>query len=176
MTTFGRGRRRRAGLPAGWERVTESTLAQWAGLDDSERARLVEFMDLLLRHKRWEAAAGFELTEGMRVLIAGHAAVLILGLDFDWYRDVQAIIVHPSTITFTDVRPGPVQGVVTDSPMLISGQANDRRGPVLIAWDAALLDARFPHRGQDVVFHEFAHKLDLLDGTLDGTPPLRDAA
>jgi Mlc titration factor MtfA (ptsG expression regulator) len=23
-----------------------------------------------------------------------------------------------------------------------------------------------------VVFHEFAHKLDMLDGTVDGTPPL----
>lgn len=176
MTTFARGRRRRPGLPAGWERVTESTLAPWAGLDDEERARLAELMDLLVRHKRWEAAAGFELTDGMRVLIAGHAAVLILGLDFDWYRDVQAIVVHPSAITSREVRPGPVRGVVSDGPMLISGQASDRRGPVLIAWDAALGDARYPHRGQNVVFHEFAHKLDLLDDVLDGTPPLPDQA
>jgi Mlc titration factor MtfA (ptsG expression regulator) len=27
-----------------------------------------------------------------------------------------------------------------------------------------------------VVLHEFAHKLDMLDGTLDGTPPLADQA
>jgi Mlc titration factor MtfA (ptsG expression regulator) len=27
-----------------------------------------------------------------------------------------------------------------------------------------------------VVFHEFAHKIDMLDGTVDGTPPISDAA
>ena len=29
-------------------------------------------------------------------------------------------------------------------------------------------------RGHNVVFHEFAHQLDMLDGTVDGTPPLDD--
>jgi Mlc titration factor MtfA (ptsG expression regulator) len=27
--------------------------------------------------------------------------------------------------------------------------------------------------GHNVVFHEFAHKLDMLDNEIDGTPPLR---
>jgi hypothetical protein len=27
--------------------------------------------------------------------------------------------------------------------------------------------------GHNVVFHEFAHKLDMLDDEIDGTPPLR---
>jgi Mlc titration factor MtfA (ptsG expression regulator) len=31
-----------------------------------------------------------------------------------------------------------------------------------------------PSHGLNVVHHEFAHQLDLLDGTLDGTPPLDD--
>ena len=29
-----------------------------------------------------------------------------------------------------------------------------------------------PGSGHNVVFHEFAHKLDMLDGSIDGTPPL----
>ena len=32
--------------------------------------------------------------------------------------------------------------------------------------------ARHPERGHNVVYHEFAHKLDMLDGVIDGTPPL----
>jgi hypothetical protein len=169
-------RHRRAGLPAGWERVTESALSHWALLDDDERLRLGELMEHLLRHKRWEAAAGFTLTDEIRIVIAAQAGLLILGLDFEYYRDVQAIIVHPTTVTFTGVRAGPVQGVVTDSPMTLLGQANDRRGPVIIAWDAARAGARHPERGHNVVFHEFAHKLDMLDDLVDGTPPLPDAA
>jgi hypothetical protein len=169
-------RQRRAGLPAGWERVTAGALSHWALLADDERLRLGELMDLLVRQKRWEAAAGFSLTDEIRIVIAAHAALLILGLDFEYYRDVQAIIVHPTTMTLTGVRAGPVQGVVTDSPLAILGQANDRRGPVIIAWDAARAGARHPERGHNVVFHEFAHKLDMLDDLIDGTPPLPDAA
>jgi hypothetical protein len=168
-------RRRRAGLPAGWERVVASALSHWALLSDGERIRLEEFMELLLRHKRWEAAAGFALNDEIRIVIAAHAALLILGLDFDYYRDVQSIIVHPTTMTLIGVRAGPAQGVVTDSPLPILGQANDRRGPVIIAWDAARANARHPERGHNVVFHEFAHKLDMLDDLIDGTPPLPDA-
>ncbi|MET0158824.1 MAG: M90 family metallopeptidase, partial [Acidimicrobiales bacterium] len=37
-------------------------------------------------------------------------------------------------------------------------------------------DTRLPTRGHNVVFHEFAHKLDMLDGIVDGTPPLPDQA
>jgi Mlc titration factor MtfA (ptsG expression regulator) len=45
-------------------------------------------------------------------------------------------------------------------------------GPIIIVWDEALAAARHPGRGHNVVFHEFAHKLDMLDGNIDGTPPL----
>jgi Mlc titration factor MtfA (ptsG expression regulator) len=36
------------------------------------------------------------------------------------------------------------------------------------------MEALHPQRGRNVVFHEFAHQLDMLDGTVDGTPPLDD--
>jgi Mlc titration factor MtfA (ptsG expression regulator) len=40
-------------------------------------------------------------------------------------------------------------------------------GPVVISWDAAAYDSHI-----NVVIHEFAHKLDMLDGVADGMPPL----
>jgi MtfA peptidase len=170
------GRRRgdRSGLPAGWEDVTGSAVAHWGLLDGAERAQLGELMELLVRTKRWEAARGFELTDEIRVVIAAQASLLILGLDIEYYRAVSSIIVHPTTMTLRGVRPGPAAGVVTDAPLAILGQAQHQRGPVVIAWDAARTDARHPERGHNVVFHEFAHKLDMLDDLVDGTPPLPD--
>ncbi|HEX6569654.1 MAG TPA: M90 family metallopeptidase, partial [Acidimicrobiales bacterium] len=91
-------------------------------------------------------------------------------------RDVTAIVVHPTTVTLRGERAGPAPGVVTDSPVAITGQTGARRGPVVIAWDAARAGARHPERGYNVVLHEFAHKLDMLDGLVDGTPPLPDPA
>jgi Mlc titration factor MtfA (ptsG expression regulator) len=165
---------RRPALPAGWESITETAIAHWELLDEAERADLGELMELLVRTKRWEAARGFELTDEIRVVIAAQASLLILGLGIGHYRAVSTIIVHPTTMTLRGVRPGPAAGVVTDAPLAVLGQAQHQRGPVVIAWDAASADARHPERGHNVVFHEFAHKLDMLDDLVDGTPPLAD--
>lgn len=172
---WGRLRRDRTGLPAAWRDLTAASVAHWAVLDDSERDRLGDLM-AQLAERRWEAANGFELTDEIRVVIAAQAALLILGLDIDCYRDVTAIVVHPTTVTLRGERAGPARGVVTDAPLPIVGQAQSRRGPVVIAWDAARAGARHPERGYNVVLHEFAHKLDMLDGLVDGTPPLPDSA
>jgi hypothetical protein len=65
--------------------------------------------------------------------------------------------------------------VVTDSAFPILGEASFD-GPVVIAWDEAAANARHPERGHNVVYHEFAHKLDMDDGVVDGTPRLPDSA
>jgi len=169
-------RRGRYELPEGWEEIVATRVRHWHLLDDDERARLTDLMVRLLRDKSWEAAHGFELTDEMRLTIASQACLLILELDYDYYRNVRSILVHPTTMTLTGQRRGPVSGVVDDSPLPILGQAQDRRWPLVVAWDAARRDARHPERGHNVVFHEFAHKLDMLDDVIDGTPPLPDDA
>jgi Mlc titration factor MtfA (ptsG expression regulator) len=128
-------------------------------------------MEVIVEGQRWEAANGFALTDEIRTVIVAQAALLILGLDFDWYRAVQAIVVHPSTVVSHDPRPGPA-GTMEDGPFPLLGLADSNYGPVLIAWDEARANARHPEWGHDVVLHEFAHKLDMLDNVINGTPPL----
>jgi MtfA peptidase len=163
-------------LPDDWEATTARTVALWHLLDADERDLLAERVERIVGGKRWEAARGFTLTDDMRVVIAAQAALLILELDADAYRDVQSIIVHPTTVIVRGPRPGPAAGLMTDAPTTVIGQAHGRRGPVIIAWDSARAGARHPERGQNVVLHEFAHKLDMLDDMIDGTPPLPDRA
>jgi len=43
---------------------------------------------------------------------------------------------------------------------------------VILAWDEVEHAARNPGSGHNVVYHEFAHKLDMLDDIVDGTPPM----
>jgi Mlc titration factor MtfA (ptsG expression regulator) len=165
--------RRRPGatLPDDWVEIVERNVAHWALLDDGERQRLADLMEAIVEGKRWEAANGFALTDEIRTVIAAQAALLILGLDFDWYRAVQAIVVHPSTLMSHEPRRGPA-GTLEDGPFPLLGLADGNFGPVLIAWDEARANARHPEWGHDVVFHEFAHKLDMLDNVVNGTPPL----
>ncbi len=164
--------RRRTGLPPDAEEIVAAHIAHWRHLGSDEATRLLELTEWLLVRKGWEAAAGFALDDTIRVVIAAQAALLILGLTPEHYGQVTAIIVHPSTSLQRGERAGPVPGTATDDVVPIHGLAQDRRGPVLISWDQARAAARHPERGHNVVFHEFAHKLDMLDGMIDGTPPL----
>jgi Mlc titration factor MtfA (ptsG expression regulator) len=84
---------------------------------------------------------------------------------------VSAIIVHPSTVVKTGQRGAGIAGAVTDAPMPILGEARTY-GPVSIVWNAASREARHPELGHNVIYHEFAHKLDMLDGSTDGIPPM----
>ncbi len=169
-----REERLEAGFLPEWRDLLTERFGFWSMLSDADRARLEVLALDIVADKHWEAAHGFELRDEIMVMIAAQAAMLILGLPDDSFRNVHTILVHPTTHVVT----GPhsqVQGLVSDEPMPILGLA-DFNGPVLLTWDTVLDDARHPGTGHNVVFHEFAHKLDMLDGTADGTPPLADQA
>jgi Mlc titration factor MtfA (ptsG expression regulator) len=168
--------RRRKGLPEDWRAIVETNVAVWQRLYDEEQGSLRERCDGLLRHKHWEASTGFALTDEMRVTVAALAALLVMNLDLREYEEVSAIILYPSAMQSRGEYAGPVAGTVSDGVVPVIGQAHDRRGPVLLAWDEALAAARNPGTGHNVVFHEFAHKLDMADNLLDGTPPMRERA
>jgi Mlc titration factor MtfA (ptsG expression regulator) len=167
---------RRQGLPDDWHDVVTANVALWTQLDDEERGLVEATSDWLLRHKHWEAAHGFALDDEIRVTIAVLAAVPVMRIGVDEYREVSAVVVYPTTMQSRGTYAGPAAGTVTDEVVPVLGQAHERRGPVLVAWDDAREAARRPGRGHNVVFHEFAHKLDMLDDLMDGTPPLRRAA
>lgn len=169
-------RERRERLAAGfrpeWRDLLAGRMRTWAQLDDDERARLEALALGLLVDLHWEAANGFELTEEIEVTIAADAAVLLLGLPDDSFSRVRTVLVHPTTLVLQGEH-SQVSGIVSDGPMPILGQA-DLHGPVLIVWDAVLQEARHPGSGHNVVFHEFAHRLDMLTGDADGMPPIAD--
>jgi len=173
---FGRKRRsdrdERAGLPDDWRAILDRRSAQWRLLDGGERDRLGELADWLLRERRWEAARGFELTDEVRALVSAHAALLIVGLDESWYEEVGTVIVRGEAMEQGRYAGG--RGIVTRTPGVIDGEAHHDDGPLMVSWEAARREAAQPRWGRDVVLHEFAHKLDMRDGTLDGTPHLDD--
>ena len=146
--------------------------AHWPLLDATEQERLGELADHVVRTKRWEAAKGQELTDEVRTLVAGHAALLALGLDDSAFDRVGTIVVRSRAMRRTAPMAGPAQGVLMDAPGAVDGEAHHADGPIMLVWPSARREARNPRLGRDVVLHEFSHKLDMLDGTIDGTPPM----
>ncbi len=170
-----RAEARKRPFPPEWEVFIRTNMAHYCVLDDAERAELRAMMQVFLEEKNWEGCGGLDLTDEIRVTIAAQACLLQLGLPHDYYRNVESILVYPSTVVAPEHHPGffeRVDGPVEASVPLL-GQAFTR-GPVILVWDAVLHGARHPEQGHNVVYHEFAHKLDMLDGAADGTPPLAD--
>jgi MtfA peptidase len=144
----------------------------WHRLEGDQREHLVSEAIALADHLRFEAARGFELTPEVEMAVSATAALLTLGLDdgVDAYQSVTSVIVHRTAFVQRGARHVG-GGLYTDSTGWLAGQAH-HRGPVVIAWDTARRNARVPARGENVLVHEFAHRLDMLDGVVDGTPPL----
>jgi Mlc titration factor MtfA (ptsG expression regulator) len=138
------------------------------GLTQSEITQLRQWATIFLHDKHINGAQGLTITEEMRVTIAAQACILILKLDLDYYHDWLEIIVYPGKFIL-DHEYTDEQGIVHAVQMVASGESW-LAGPVILSWeDVADTDNK---RGYNVVIHEFAHKLDMLNGAANGFPPL----
>lgn len=152
-----------------WEAVT-SKLALLAGLTAVEKAHLRELSTLLLHGKRIFGVQGLQLTEEMRVLVAATACLPILHLGLSLFSEWTDIVVYPGVFRVSRDETD-AAGVVHHEERVLSGESWGR-GPVIVAWDEVERDSVQGLPGHNVIIHEIAHKLDMLNGAANGMPPL----
>ena len=161
-----RGRQEATRIP---EELWQQTLASQPFLERlsaDEIARLKQLCEDFLAEKEFSSAGGLELTDAICVSIAVQGCLPILNLGLSCYRGWVGIVVYPGEFVIPRVIEDEF-GVVHEFDDIASGEAWEG-GPVLISWD----DAQMAGSGYNVVIHEFAHKLDMLNGDADGLPPL----
>lgn len=137
-------------------------------LTDAEKSALRKLTILFLDKKVIEGAHGLVITPAMTLIIALQACLPVLKLGLEGYDGWVGVIVYPAGFApkreITDE-----YGVVHNVQSNLSGEAWVR-GPVVLSWadteHAGLID------GQNLVIHEFAHKLDMQNGIANGYPPL----
>lgn len=145
-------------------------------LDPARRTDLVDGCIEFIGTREWTGADGFEVTSEVATVIAANAILAVLNLDLWLYRRVTDIIVYPSARTGRQTQATAADGVLHEGEMTTIGEAGANSAPIVLAWDAVLADSRHPERGSNVVIHEFAHKIDMVDGAADGLPPIRGTA
>ena len=138
-------------------------------LSADELARLRALALLFLHEKRFEPARGFAVTDEMRVRIGTLACLPILNLGIGSYDAFTSIVVYPDEFLVRDREVVDEDGVVHTGDDLLSGEAWEQ-GPVLLAWSEVEQSGK--GEGYNVVVHELAHKIDMLNGEVDGVPPL----
>ena len=138
------------------------------GLSPVEISHLRECVTLFLHAKQINGAHGLIVTDEMRITIAAQACILILNLDLDYYDGWVEIIIYPGEF-LRDYEYVDEAGVVHHANEPASGESW-LGGPVILSWEDTV--AAEAGVGYNVVIHEFAHKLDMLNGDANGFPPL----
>lgn len=178
MFEWWRNRRREKVLaepfPEAWPGIMARRVRYLRFLSPEDLKRLEDLVQVFMDEKEFEGCGGLALTDEICVTVAASACLLLLGLEHDMYRRVHSILIYPAAVRspqrpagFFEIASGP-----TPESRGLLGEAH-LGGPVLLVWDAVKKGCRDARSGHNVVLHEFAHKLDMLDGEVDGTPPLR---
>jgi Mlc titration factor MtfA (ptsG expression regulator) len=167
-----RRRRRRiiaAPFPKEWARILDA-IPHVPALAGDVRERHQALTQIFLAEKAFEGCGGLALDEDIRVTIAGLATILVLGMDDYIFDNVQTILVYPDAFAVQqkhEIAPD----VSLEDESEHSGEAH-YRGPVILAWAEIEEDLANAWMGRNLVFHEFAHQLDMLNGEADGVPNL----
>lgn len=152
-----------------WEKMLHGS-ALFSGLTAVERAHLRELATLFLHRKSLNGVQGLALSTEMAVGVAAQACLPILKLGLDYYDGWVELVIYPAGFRVARERHDD-NGLVMEDSQAASGEAW-AQGPVILAWDEIEADLARPRNGRNVVIHELAHKLDMLNGSANGMPPL----
>ena len=152
-----------------WRRV-RARLAFLGGLSAAEERRLRDMAIVFLAEKQFTPVRGAVLSDADRLSIALQACLPVLELGLDWYDGWVGIVVHPADFRVSRSATDE-DGVVHEWNDALAGESWPG-GPVVLSWDALDEAGSVARGGANVVIHEFAHKLDMMNGEADGVPPL----
>lgn len=163
---------REAPFPARWDEILRANVVHDQRLAPADREKLRDDLRVFIAERDWEGCRGLAVDDEVRVTVAAQACILTLGLSVELYSNVSSILVYPAGYVAPEraIRPG---GIVQEFKSHRIGEAWSH-GPVVISWADALASGRGETGGHNVVFHEFAHQLDMRSGAPSGVPSLAD--
>jgi len=173
---FGRRKRRRADIlatpfPDAWLPYLRRAVPSYECLSPEDQLRVQDAVKLFIAEKSFLGCRGVVIDDEIKVIVAGAACLLLLGLPhLDVFPRLREIIIYPHDLREEIDAIGP-DGRRYYIERLRAGEAW-RRGPVVLAWNNVAHSIAGPRDGYNVVLHEFAHVIDLQNGDADGVPPL----
>lgn len=139
-------------------------------LSGEREARLRALAALFLQGKAITPLAGLSLSDEDRALLAAMCCLALLEFGAEGLHGWSQLLVYPDAFRAHRSHLD-AAGVMHEWDDELIGEAWEF-GPLVLSWADIEADLAEPDAGYCVAVHEMAHKLDALDGVLDGTPPL----
>ena len=153
---------------ADWQAVLQR-LPILDGLQQQALQRLRERSALFLLDKHLTCLGGLQIDPLDRLCLAAMAQLPLLELpELDWYQGFHEIVLYPDDFV-SPQRHRDASGVEHQWDAEHSGEAW-QQGPVILAWPGVTSSGGWD--AYNLVIHELAHKLDMLNGSANGLPPL----
>lgn len=163
-------RRKAATLDPVMRALIEMRVPHVAGLPADLRARHDARTAEFLGRVRFYGCNGLEVSDEMRALIAGIAALLVLRPDSRGYPNLRSVLLYPAAFWVRHEEPDEL-GLVSDDEVLQLGESHDW-GRVVLSWED--VEAALTGDPVNVPAHEFAHQLDAENPSTEGAPLLPD--
>ena len=152
-----------------WQRVVAAT--PWCrALDPVRQQRLLGLATRFLDRKAITPVGDLVLDDFQRLQLAALCCLPLLEFGIEGLRGWSQLLVYPDAFRVGRSHVD-AAGVLHEWDDELAGEAWEQ-GPVILSWADVEADLAEPDAGYCVAVHEIAHKLDVLDGALDGTPPL----
>ncbi len=151
--------------------ILEHNVGIYAQLPDELKADLQGLINIFMDEKQFIGCGGLEVSDEMRVTVAGLASVLLLNRPTTYYSGFSSVMMYPDAYIATEVS---FDGTVEVSREVTRAGESWHRGPVILSWKDVLRGAANVGDGYNVVLHEFAHKLDEENNGTNGLPVLHE--
>jgi len=131
-------------------------MPHWDYLGPEEQDRLGGVIQVLRHEKNYEGCGGLELDDGMPLLIAANAGLLIFNRPGNYYPGLSSVLLYPEAFVVRDVHAGEDSLIVQEAEER-EGEAWET-GAIVLSWEDIMTDMQ-EFDGRNVVVHEFAHHL-----------------
>ncbi|MEM7475618.1 MAG: M90 family metallopeptidase [Planctomycetota bacterium] len=144
-------------FPRPWQELLHERIWQYQQLDFPQRCRMHDCIKVLVSEVDWIGHNGLSVNESMKVTIAGHISLTLLGFKEDFMDEARTIKVCRQE--FDDNQElDPTYHTDTKS-----GRAS-ADGTTILSWHHVLNASYYSDR--NIVIHEFAHHFDRRDGQM----------
>lgn len=161
-----------APFPAEWLPILDQNSPSYAVMSDDDRRELQGHIQVFLDEKHFEGCNGLELTDEIKVTIAAHACRLLLHRETEVFPRLITVLVYPGAYIAKAVEAIAGGGLLESEQVRLGEAWKD--GVAVVSWSDLCDTIAGRNPGRNLILHEFAHILDMEDGSSDGTPILPD--